>query len=103
MMVKFGLEDGDGVVSKAEFIILSAARIGGLDPTIVHAICERFRELDKDGGGSLAYAELLEEMSPQVLFYSIIKLILVLPVLVPYASIYHFHRPSNACKSISQI
>jgi len=76
MMVKFGLEDGDGYISKAEFIILSATRIGGLNPTIVHEICDRFRELDKDGGGSLAYNEILEEMTPQVCRFFLLLIIL---------------------------
>jgi hypothetical protein len=76
------MEDGDGFVSKAEFIILSAARIGGLNPAIVTAISARFRELDKDGGGSLAYEELLEEMTPQVLhFISILLFYTVLIIL----------------------
>ena len=67
MLQRFGLEDGDGEVDEAEFIILCMCRLG-TDPRIIENIGERFRELDADGSGALNLREVcgrdtLEDLS----------------------------------------
>jgi len=61
MMNKFGLENGDGEVDQAEYIILCMVRIGAVAPDLVKFIIERFKALDHSGDGSLSYAELMQE------------------------------------------
>ena len=58
MMQQFGLEDGDGEVDEAEFIILCMCRLG-TDPRVIEYIGQRFRKLDVDGGGSLSMREIV--------------------------------------------
>jgi hypothetical protein len=60
MMQKFELDDGDGQISRAEYILLCAVRIGALSPDLIGKINERFKILDKSGDGNLDYAEILE-------------------------------------------
>lgn len=60
MMQKFDLDDGDGQISRAEYILLCAVRIGALSPDLIEMINERFRALDTSGDGVLSYAEILE-------------------------------------------
>lgn len=60
MMQKFDLDDGDGQISRAEYILLCAVRIGALSPDLIGKINDRFRTLDTSGDGTLSYAEILE-------------------------------------------
>lgn len=57
MMQKFGLEDGDGVIDRSEYIILCMVRMG-TDPNLINFISRRFAELDEDGGGTLSIPEI---------------------------------------------
>lgn len=57
MLHKFGLEDGDGHIDKAEFIILCMVRTG-TDPDLVKFISDRFDALDVDNGGTLSMREI---------------------------------------------
>lgn len=52
-----GLEDGDGALDKAEYIILILLRLGN-DPELISFIEKYFRGLDKDGSGTLSLEEL---------------------------------------------
>mmetsp|Transcript_58828 Transcript_58828/g.124958 ORF Transcript_58828/g.124958 Transcript_58828/m.124958 type:complete len:368 (-) Transcript_58828:257-1360(-) len=52
-----GLENGDGQVDKAEFIILSMARMG-VDVQLLNFISKRFEELDNDQSGALSIREI---------------------------------------------
>ena len=60
MMQKFGLENSDGNIDKAEFITLCMLRLGAVDPELVAAIVNRYDELDVSKDGVLSYKELLE-------------------------------------------
>lgn len=60
MMQKFDLDDGDGEISRAEYILLCAVRLGALSPELIDKINDRFKKLDKSGDGALSYAEILE-------------------------------------------
>ena len=60
MMRKFNLENDDGVIDRAEYIILCMVRMG-TDPQIIQFVSERFNKLDIDGGGTLDIKEILEE------------------------------------------
>jgi Ca2+-binding EF-hand superfamily protein len=66
MMKRFGLDDGDGYISRSEFILLCAVRLGAMDPDLIQAINDRFGELDSSGDGMLSYAELLENPNAYV-------------------------------------
>ena len=57
MLQKFGLENGDGVIDRAEFIILCMVRMG-TDPNPIEFISDRFAELDEDGGGTLSTEDI---------------------------------------------
>jgi hypothetical protein len=57
MMVKLGLEDGDGNMDKAEFMIMCLLRTG-VDPELLMFLNTYFQQLDKDGDGSLSLKEL---------------------------------------------
>lgn len=61
MMNKFGLENGDGEVDKAEYIVLCMVRIGAVTPPLVEEIVARFKSLDHSNDGALSYAELMQE------------------------------------------
>lgn len=58
-MQKFGMENNDGYVDKAEFIILCMLRIGAVDDKLVEAIVRRYDQLDVSRDGLLSYTELL--------------------------------------------
>lgn len=60
MMQKFELDDGDGEISRAEYILLCTVRLGALSPDLIGKINERYKILDSNGDGSLSYAEILE-------------------------------------------
>lgn len=66
MMKMFGLEDGDGEVDKAEFVILCMARMGAADPSIIQLIVDKFQSLDKSRDGSLSYAELMGKTESEI-------------------------------------
>ena len=59
MLSKLGLENGDGVIDKAEFLILCMVRTG-TDPELLSFIANRFDELDIDKGGSLSVKEITQ-------------------------------------------
>ena len=46
-MVEFGLDNGDGLVDRGEFIILMVVRIGTATPELIAQLNERFRELNR--------------------------------------------------------
>jgi hypothetical protein len=60
MMRKLGLVEGQGEITRAEFILLCAVRLGALTPELVDCINYRFHALDTSGDGALDYAELLQ-------------------------------------------
>lgn len=60
MMQRFGLDNGSGRISKGEYILLCAVRLGALSPELVGKINERFNKLDVLQDGCLSYAELTE-------------------------------------------
>jgi hypothetical protein len=60
-MQRFGMENSDGFVDKAEFIILCMLRIGAVDEKLVEAIVHRYERLDVSRDGLLSYTELLAE------------------------------------------
>lgn len=60
MMRKFDLDDGDGQISRAEYILLCSVRLGALSPDLISKINDRFKALDISGDGMLSYAEILE-------------------------------------------
>lgn len=59
-MQKYGLENSDGAMDRAEYLILCMLRLGVVDPELVSAIVNRYNELDESGDGLLSYKELLE-------------------------------------------
>ncbi len=59
MMRKLGLVEGKGEVTRAEFILLCAVRLGALTPELVDCINYRFHAMDTSGDGALDYSELL--------------------------------------------
>lgn len=59
MMRKLGLVEGKGEVTRAEFILLCAVRLGALTPELVDCINYRFHSMDTSGDGALDYSELL--------------------------------------------
>lgn len=59
MLYKLGLENGDGIIDKSEFIILCMVRTG-TDPALINFMAKRFDRLDVDGGGTLTIHELTE-------------------------------------------
>lgn len=62
MMQKCNLDDGDGQISRAEFILLCSVRLGALSPELIAKINERFKVLDVNHDGTLSYAEILEKV-----------------------------------------
>lgn len=60
MMVEFDLDDGDQIITRAEYILLCAVRLGALNPDLIGKINERFKLLDTSGDGELSYDEILE-------------------------------------------
>jgi hypothetical protein len=68
MMQKFNLDDGDGEISRAEFILLCSVRLGALFPDLIGIINERFKILDVDHDGNLSYAEILKDPQEFAIF-----------------------------------
>ena len=60
-MQKFQLDDGDGQISRAEYILLCTVRLGAMSPKLIERINKKFKLLDTSGDGSLSYAEILED------------------------------------------
>ena len=60
MMTTFDLDDGDGQITRAEYILLCTVRLGALSPDLIGKINERFKKLDTSGDGTLSYDEILE-------------------------------------------
>jgi hypothetical protein len=60
-MQKYGLENRDGKMDRAEYLILCMLRLGVVDPELVMAIVNRYDELDLSGDGIVSYDELLEK------------------------------------------
>ena len=59
---ELGLEDGDGIIEKSEFIILCMMRLG-TDPGVIQFITEQFNKLDVDGDGTLTLQEITKRKS----------------------------------------
>jgi len=60
MMQRFNLDDGDGQINRAEYILLCCVRLGALALDLIGKINERFNLLDRSGDGLLDHAEILE-------------------------------------------
>mmetsp|Transcript_12559 Transcript_12559/g.21013 ORF Transcript_12559/g.21013 Transcript_12559/m.21013 type:complete len:422 (-) Transcript_12559:389-1654(-) len=60
MMQRFNLDDGDGQINRAEYILLCCVRLGALSPDLIGKINERFILLDTSGDGMLSHSEILE-------------------------------------------
>mmetsp|Transcript_57404 Transcript_57404/g.171224 ORF Transcript_57404/g.171224 Transcript_57404/m.171224 type:complete len:383 (-) Transcript_57404:192-1340(-) len=54
---RYGLEDGDGEIDKAEYVILCMVRLG-TDPRLVQFISDYFKTLDDDQSNSLSILEI---------------------------------------------
>lgn len=65
-MQKYGLENRDGNMDRAEYLILCMLRLGVVDPELVLAIVKRYEQLDLSGDGLLSYKELLEQDDHEV-------------------------------------
>jgi len=59
MLQRFGLENNDGIVDRAEFIVLAMVRMG-MDIHLIKFMSELFSEMDKDGNGTLSIKEITE-------------------------------------------
>ena len=62
MMTKFGIVTEEGGVSRAEFVILCALRIGAIDQELVQEISKNFAHLDANNKGHVTHQELLNDM-----------------------------------------
>jgi hypothetical protein len=62
-MQYFGIEDGDGVLDKKEFLILIIIRIGNIKPGNVVDIHNHFNEITRNTDGTISYADILEAES----------------------------------------
>jgi hypothetical protein len=58
-MQYFGIEDGDGVLDKKEFLILIIIRIGNIKPGNVVDIHKHFKQLTINTGGTISYSSIL--------------------------------------------
>ena len=63
MLRHLDLENGDGYIDRAEFVILVLVRIGALNPDMIGALFERFHEIDADGKGNVTYEALVNRQS----------------------------------------
>ena len=61
MMTHFGLENGDGLIDKSEFVLLCAIRTGALSPDLLAVITERFNILDVNKTHLLSKEQLLSD------------------------------------------
>lgn len=59
MMIRLGLVESKGEISRAEYILLCAVRLNALTPELVNFINYRFHALDTSGDGALDYSEAL--------------------------------------------
>ena len=59
-MTEFGIDDGDGMIDRAEFILLCAVRLGAMSPSLIEEINKRFNALDKSGQGVLTHTDILQ-------------------------------------------
>jgi len=57
MMQKFHLDDGDGYISRAEYILLCAVRLELLTRPLIKMINEKFNEIDHIKSGLIAYEQ----------------------------------------------
>lgn len=53
------IANDDGIIDKAEFIILCMVRIGAASPQLIRKIVEYYDELDTDGDGGLRPDEIM--------------------------------------------
>lgn len=60
MMKEFGIDDGDGVIDRADFILLCAVRLGAATPELIEEINKRFATLDAGRRGALTREEILQ-------------------------------------------
>ena len=58
MMKDCGIENGDGYIDMAEFVILILVRLRAVSPELIGVIEDRFVMLDADKNGTLTYHEL---------------------------------------------
>ena len=58
MMTDCGIENGDGYIDMAEFVILILVRLRAVSPELIGVIEDRFVMLDADKNGTLTYHEL---------------------------------------------
>ena len=65
-MQYFGIENGDGVLDKKEFLILIIIRIGNVKPVNVLHIHQHYKELTMNTGGFMSYASILDSDSDSV-------------------------------------
>ena len=63
MLRHLDLENDDGYIDRAEFVILVLVRIGALNPDMIGALFERFHEIDNDGKGNVSYNKLVKRES----------------------------------------
>lgn len=62
MLTEFELADADGVLDKAEFIILCMVRTGSATPELIRTINDHFNALDRDKNGVLTLEELAQPL-----------------------------------------
>lgn len=62
----FGMENGDGVLDKKEFLILIVIRIGNIKPGDVVDIHSHVKDLTRKTGGTISYKDILrgQRLSP---------------------------------------
>ena len=58
LMTDCGIENGDGFIDVAEFVILILLRLRAVSPDLIGVIEDRFTVLDVDKDGVLTYKEL---------------------------------------------
>jgi len=58
-MQHFGIENGDGVLDKKEFLILIIIRIGNVKPSDVVDIHKHFRQITRHTGGTIPRSDIL--------------------------------------------
>eukprot|EP00602_Paraphysomonas_sp_CaronLab_P008509 CAMPEP_0185030350 /NCGR_PEP_ID=MMETSP1103-20130426/17268_1 /TAXON_ID=36769 /ORGANISM="Paraphysomonas bandaiensis, Strain Caron Lab Isolate" /LENGTH=173 /DNA_ID=CAMNT_0027565435 /DNA_START=633 /DNA_END=1154 /DNA_ORIENTATION=- len=63
MLTDFDIANDDGVIDKAEFIILCMVRIGAATPDLIKLVTEYFSELDLDNDGTLTMEEICKRQN----------------------------------------
>ena len=61
MLTKFGMDDGSGVFTRTEFIILSLMRLRVLNPAAIEEMNKRFNTLDIGSTGYLSIDDILHQ------------------------------------------